>query len=158
MDFELDAIDRSLCTLLRADGRRSNTDLARELNVSESLVRKKLKRLIGAGFLRVVAAANPHRLGYEIDVWFGLEVDPASTQSVVAALNSLEAVRFIAVVSGSFGIFFEALFRTQKELYEFLSHTLGTIAGINSVQTWHMLRVDKRNFDWMFSFDEEGSQ
>jgi Lrp/AsnC family transcriptional regulator for asnA, asnC and gidA len=158
MDAPLDKVDTSICDLLRSDGRRTNTDLARELNVSESLVRRKLKRLIDFGFLRIVAAANPRKLGFELDVWGALNVAPGKSASVIEGLHSLESVRYVAVVSGSYDIFFEALFRVQNELYEFLTQTLGKIDGITSVQTWHILRVEKRNFDWMFSFDQPRGQ
>lgn len=158
MDAALDPIDTRICELLRSDGRRTNTDLARELDVTESLVRRKLKRLIDFGFLRIVAAANPRKLGFELDVWGALNVAPGKNASVVEGLNSLEQVRYVAVVSGSYDIFFEALFRKQNELHEFLTRTLATINGITSVQTWHILRVEKRNFDWMFSFDQPGGQ
>ncbi len=154
MEFVPDELDWRLCNLLRSDGRRTNTDLARELNVSESLVRRKLKRLIDADFLRVVAAANPQKLGFVLDVWGALSVAPGKISSVVVALNALEPVRYAAVVSGSYDVFFEVLFQDQEQFYEFLTQSLAAIDGITSVQTWHILRVEKRNFDWMFTSDQ----
>lgn len=144
-----DAVDRQIVALLRVNGRRTNAELARQVGLSEGAIRKKLKKLTAAGILKVVAVADPTRLGYAIDVFSGVQVTPGKTLEVAEHLVSLEAVRYVALAAGSYDILFEAMFRQQDDLLEFLTRTLPAVPGIARVDTWHLLRVLKRNYDWL---------
>ncbi len=135
--------------LLRTNGRRKNSDLARQLGVSEGAIRKKLKKLSRAGVLRIVAVADPQKLGYVIDVFAGLQVDPGQTPEVAERLSTLDVVRYVAVATGSYNILFEAMFQEHNQLLEFLTKTLPGIPGIVRSETWHLLKVVKRNYDWL---------
>ena len=43
---KLDELDRDIIRALQQDGRRSNVEIARDLGVAESTVRKRLERLL----------------------------------------------------------------------------------------------------------------
>lgn len=144
-----DAVDEQIIALLRTNGRRTNADLARRLGVSEGAIRKKLKKLSSAGVLKVVAVADPQKLGYAIDVLSGVQVFPGQTQEVAQRLVSLDPVRYVALATGSYDILFEAMFRQQDDLLEFLTKTLPSIPGVVRSETWHLLKVMKRNYDWL---------
>ena len=60
----LDQTDRSIVQLLQTDGRRSNVDMARELGLSESTIRKRLERLLSDGELRIASFLNPALVGF----------------------------------------------------------------------------------------------
>ncbi len=150
-----DAVDEQLVALLRTNGRRSNTELARQLGLTEGAVRKKLKKLTSEGVVMVVAVADPQKLGYHIDVFIGAQISPQSlTWSVAEKLGALEPVRYIALSTGSYDILFEAMFRHQDELLEFVTKTLPAIPGIVRTETWHLLKVTKRNYDWLNMLNE----
>ncbi len=63
---KLDSIDTGMISLLQKNGRLTNTEIARELNVSEATVRIRLKRLLDEEYIQIVAVSNPFMLGYEI--------------------------------------------------------------------------------------------
>jgi len=143
------AIDEQIIVLLRTNGRRTNADLARQLGISEGTIRKKLKTLSSEGVLKVVAVADPQKIGYTIDVLSGVQVLPGQTEEVAKRLISLDQVRYVALATGSYDILFEAMFRRQDDLLEFLTKTLASIPGIVRSETWHLLKVMKRNYDWL---------
>ncbi|MEJ2096409.1 MAG: AsnC family transcriptional regulator, partial [Deltaproteobacteria bacterium] len=62
----LDRIDRRMVRLLQKDGRMSIVDIAKELSISETTARTRLKRLIRKDIINVVAVSNPIKLGFEI--------------------------------------------------------------------------------------------
>ncbi len=73
----MDELDRKLITKLQQDGRASNALLGRQVEVSEGTVRRRLKRLIQDGMIRVVAVPDPKRLGYATEALVGIYADPA---------------------------------------------------------------------------------
>lgn len=146
---KFDAVDEQVVALLRTNGRRTNAELARHVGVTEGAIRKKLKKLSGAGVLRIVAVADPQKLGYVLDLFCAMQVAPGQTVAAAESLASLEAVRYAALATGPYDIVFEAMFRTQDEVLDFLTKTLPGIPGIVRYETWHVLKVIKRNYDWL---------
>src|SRR6188472_2577705 len=71
---QLDPTERGMVELLQQDGRMTVTDLARTLGVTEVTARRKLKRLLGDGIIRIVATVDPFDVGYETPVIIGLKV------------------------------------------------------------------------------------
>ena len=65
-DKKLDRVDCKLIRLLQTDGRMPNNAIAQELGISEYTVRRRLKRLLDSGTIRIVAVADPIVLGFEI--------------------------------------------------------------------------------------------
>src|SRR5579885_2255980 len=61
---DLDEIDLRIVQLLQENGRRSNSDIARQIGVSEPTVRKRIERLVQDRIIKVVAVFNPRRTGY----------------------------------------------------------------------------------------------
>src|SRR6478672_9026621 len=109
----VDETDRLLLELLMQDARRSNVELAREVNLTEGAVRKRLGRLLRDGFVRITAGLNLHKLGYQIEVLIGLQTDQRRRPGVVAALRSLPEVDSIAVTAGRYDILIGACFKTR---------------------------------------------
>ncbi len=70
----MDGLDRQIVELLRANGRRSNVEIARTLGVSEGTVRKRVDRLIAEGGLAIRALANPAAAGYGVRALLFLNV------------------------------------------------------------------------------------
>jgi len=64
---KLDSTERAMVELLQQDGRLTITQMARSLGVTEVTARRKLKRLLGDGIIRVVATVDPFDVGYETD-------------------------------------------------------------------------------------------
>lgn len=144
-----DPVDAQIVGLLRIDGRRTNAELARHLGITEGAVRKRLKKLSAAGVLRVVAVADPKKLGYGIDIFCAIQVRQGDTLEVAERLSALDSVRYLGLATGSYDILIEAMFREQDELLEFLTKTVPGIPGIVRSETWHQLKVIKRNYDWL---------
>jgi DNA-binding Lrp family transcriptional regulator len=70
----LDAIDRSIVRILQSDGRIPNTEIARELNVSETTVRKRVARLLSNELIKIVAVPTPKAVGMTLSAIIGIAV------------------------------------------------------------------------------------
>src|SRR5210317_1220374 len=80
---KLDRVDCQLIRLLQEDGRMSNSAIAQELDISEFTVRRRLKRLLDTGTIRIVAVANPIDLGFEIAGNLKIKIDLKKADQVL---------------------------------------------------------------------------
>jgi len=62
--------------MLRADGRRSNREIARTLGVPEATVRYRVRRLTESGVLKITASVDPEHLGYALTAVISVHVEP----------------------------------------------------------------------------------
>lgn len=142
-----DEIDRKIIALLREDGRRSIADLSKASGISETATRARVKNLIKDEALQIVAITNPAKLGLTVDVFITLQTDPSRTLEVVQALNQLEEVRYVAILTGRYDVVMSTAFRSDDELFEFLVNKLGKIPGVIHMETFRILRTTKRTYD-----------
>ncbi len=61
----LDPVDCQMIQLLQKDGRISNTEIAKNIGISEATVRTRLNRLIEQEYIQIVAVGNPIKLGFD---------------------------------------------------------------------------------------------
>ncbi len=142
----LSALDRRLITILQRDAYRPNTDIARELRAGESTVRRRIKSLIRHGVLKIIGVTDPFKLGFAVWVVIGLQVDPPRIDAVASEVARLPEVAFVAVTTGATDIWINAMFRSNEEVYGFISRRLGQIRGIRKCETATVLRIKKRSF------------
>lgn len=144
-----DELDVQILDLLRENGRQTNQEVATKLGVSEATVRKRLRELMAADVMRVVAITDPHHLGLGIDVNIAIQVEPQRLLDVVDELTAMPEVSFLGITSGASSIVAAGLFHTNGELLQFLTSKVGRIPGIRKVETTHVLKVVKRRYDWI---------
>lgn len=147
MAISLDSLDRQILGYLRKNGREANTEIARQIGVSEATVRNRIQNLLGEGVVQIVAVTNPAKLGIEVDVAIGITCEPSAILAAGHALAAMEEIRFVSLVSGRYDIFAEGLFRNKDELCVFLTERLASIPGVRKAEPAHQLRVLKRGFE-----------
>ena len=86
----LDQIDCQMIELLQKDGRISNTDIAREIGLSEATVRTRLNRLINDEFIQIVAVSNPIKLGFKIVGNIRIHVEIKKMEKIIKELKKLK--------------------------------------------------------------------
>lgn len=153
----LDDLDHQIINLLRTDARRTNTDLAKQLGVSEGTIRNRIRRLINDGYMLVVAMTRLHKLGYVVDTLIQVNTETGKQMAVAQALSRLPAVRYVAVTTGAYDIAVGAVFRSNDELLKFLTEEVASIPGVVHTGTSHILRTLKRTHDWVIYEDESGA-
>jgi Lrp/AsnC family transcriptional regulator for asnA, asnC and gidA len=147
--IELDDIDRRILVLLRDEGRRPNTEIARLIGVSEPTVRKRLDRMLQQGVLRIIAVLNAAATGFPVDAIIGIKVKTGHMREVGKQLAAINQVTYVAYVSGQFDIIIQVLLRDSAELFEFLSVVLQQIEGIAASETFNVLHTEKFSYMWL---------
>ncbi len=145
----LDELDLVLIRELESDGRQTNTDLAKKIGTSKATARRKLKKLLDGGIIKVVAVANPPALGYRTVATMGINVRPGDVDAVAERLASYENVHFVIISTGRYDIIAWMMFQEPEDLSDFLRTELGNIPGLVSVETMINLKIIKASFAYL---------
>jgi Lrp/AsnC family transcriptional regulator, regulator for asnA, asnC and gidA len=140
----MDELDRKIITILQEDGRASNAQIARRVGVSEGTVRRRLKRLIEEGYIRVVALPQPEKMGYATEAVIGVQVEPDKLEEVGERLAQVKAVQWAAVTTGVFDVLLWVTVPSAKELGDLLQTEIGVVPGVRRTETFVALSVKKR--------------
>ncbi|MCP4023281.1 MAG: Lrp/AsnC family transcriptional regulator [Desulfobacteraceae bacterium] len=152
----VDHIDSKIIKLLQKDGRLSNTDIAKEINLSEGTVRTRLNRLIKNRIIQIVAVSNPIKLGFKIVGHLRIHVEPSKIEDVIAHLKQIKALWYIVLTAGGgTGIDAEFTVKSLDELNDLIYNNLGHIDGITNVETTLTLDFIKRKYDWGTALEEK---
>lgn len=142
----LDDLDQRIVCLLGENGRASYAQMAADLDVTISTVRRRTLRLLQSGYVMVVALGNPFRLDFEEVVLLWLKVELARTGEVIQALEREPAIRYLSRVAGGADILAEAFFPHRDALLAFLDGSLAAIAGIREMALSFELLIRKRAY------------
>jgi len=140
---DLDELDRAIVSHLMEDGRRAFRTIAQSLGVPESTVRFRANRLLREGALRIVAMADPHRVGYEILAIILLRVRPRAHARVVEALQALPEIQYLSSCTGRFDLVLQVVCQDQEALRRLLVERLPAVGGILESETNLELAVHK---------------
>jgi Lrp/AsnC family transcriptional regulator for asnA, asnC and gidA len=147
----LDAIDRSIVRILQSDGRIPNTEIARELNVSETTVRKRVARLLSNELIKIVAVPTPKAVGMTLSAIIGIAVVLPQLRHVSGELKLQPEVRYIGLSTGRYDIIIEAFFTDHQHFLNFITNKIGELQGVTAVETSMILQVDKFSYEWELS-------
>lgn len=143
-----DELDRQIIRLLRADGRRSNREIARLLDVPEATVRYRVRRLIESGILNITASVDPAHLGYALTAVISVQVEPERISDAAEEIAGMSEVMWAAITAGAHDVMLMASFRNQEEMFRFLTEQLARIPGTLRTETSVALRVLKKQHQW----------
>lgn len=144
----IDSTDSRIISILQKDGRASNTDIARELNISEATVRGRIKRLIDEEYIQIVAVANPFRTGFEIAGDLYINVDMKRIDFVIGELQKIRELWYIVMTTGETNINAEFIVKSLDELHDLVYNRLSRIDGILKVETAIIMKYIKRNYEF----------
>lgn len=100
-----DATNRSILAYLRANGRASNSEIARSIGLSEAAVRQRIKRLLAARVIRFRAVVDASFLGVNVTYFIRATVRSRAYGQFAMVMRDLPPVAFLSRTSGSFNAF-----------------------------------------------------
>lgn len=151
---KLDRIDRQMVSLLQKDGRMPIVTIAKELGISETTARSRLKRLINETVIKVVAVSNPIHLGFDIIGNIKLSIDLKKTDAIIQALKEIDTLSYVALTTGGNDIDIEFIAGSLAEFKTLIFEKISRIDGVNSVQTSLIVEIIKDKWDYGTAWDE----
>ncbi|MEU6584143.1 AsnC family transcriptional regulator [Nocardia sp. NPDC046763] len=141
----LTELDRRLLPWLAMDGRAGYPELARRTAWSESSIRRRVEDLRRSAVLRFDVEVDATRLGYTMQCLLRLTVTPARLLHVAETLAADPQTAFVGATTGDCNLFTVVVCRDATDLLDYLTHRLGTVDGIDHVETVPITAYTKRS-------------
>jgi Lrp/AsnC family transcriptional regulator for asnA, asnC and gidA len=143
-----------MVSLLQKDGRMPIVAIAKELGISETTARSRLKGLLADDIIKVVAVGNPIRLGFEIIGNIKLSIDLKKKDTILKALKRIEVLNYVALTTGGNDIDIEFIAGSLEEFKTLVFERISQIDGVNSVETSLIVEIIKDTWDYGTAWDD----
>ncbi len=125
--------DEGLVKILLENARKPYVEIARSLKVTEAAVRKRIKKLEERGIIRrYTIDIDPRKLGYEAQVFIGVDAAPEHYVKVMNDMKAMEEVIELYSTSGDHMFIAECWLRSARELADFVER-LEKLEGVTRV-------------------------
>jgi Lrp/AsnC family transcriptional regulator for asnA, asnC and gidA len=142
-DVPIDEMDFDILKHLQEDGRRSYTDIAKDLGVSVATIRYRITKMLQDETLRVIGRAEPYRIGFGSPADLQVTVLPGFTIDEVAkVIAQYPEVSYLAKVTGDYDLHMDVMCRDRDHLSRFVSE-IRKIPGVGNTRTNIILDVYK---------------
>lgn len=113
--------NKDLLKLLQKNARTKGVALAKELNVTETAIRKRIKKLESEGIITgYTVDINPKKAGYETQVLIGIDTTPESFMKIKEYLINLDFVINAWTSTGDHMLMAECWFKTKEDHDNFI--------------------------------------
>jgi Lrp/AsnC family transcriptional regulator for asnA, asnC and gidA len=135
-----DAVDWQIINRL-SENYLPNSEIARQLGLSEGAIRQRLKKLQESGILKIKALRDPEILDNQQLALLGINVTESKLLDQKAReISGLDGVQSVSIVSGRYDLIVEILVDSNKGLIRFLTQTLSAVKGISKTETFLILK------------------
>ncbi len=145
--IKLDAIDRRILAELQEDGRMTNVELARRVQISPPPCLRRVRALEEAGFIKGYhAVLDPKLLGYEVSVYVmvGLSSQAdADLRAFEEQVRGWPIVRECAMLNGQDDFILKCVAPDLSAFQTFLTEKLTKAKNVAHVKTSLIVRTSK---------------
>ncbi len=147
MKATLDEKDIQILKILQDDGRITNADLAKQIELSPPSALQRVRRLERAGFIRgYTALLDPEALGYGITVWAMMSLTLHQDQPIEKFREGIQQIPEVVEcynVSGEYDFLLKILVADIHAYERLMREKLSRIEGIRNLHSSFVLGVTK---------------
>lgn len=138
MKNQFDYIDQQILLKLRSDARKAYSKIAEELNVSNSLIHQRIKKLTDTGVIKNAEfILEEKELGYKTKSYTGIRLREARfAKDVMKELEKIKEITECNFVSGSYAIFILIYAKDNEHLQKILYDKVHLINGVAGTDTF----------------------
>lgn len=145
----LDSIDRQILTLLQADGRMPNANIAARVGLSPSAALTRLRRLCDAKVIKgFTAILDEEKVGQPTTAYVFVTLTHHQrklAESFLANLQAMPAVMECYHVTGKADYLLRVVCKDIPDYRNVLMEQIVSMPEVNSVETMFVLRTEKRD-------------
>ncbi len=132
----VDSIDLKLLRLLGENSKRTLRELGREVGLSVSAVRKRIKRLENLRVIKKYTVVVDHKkLGLGLTAFANLDVDPRYVKDFIRMLSRYKGVYELHRVTGKHGLMLKIRARDMASLNKFLENLTDSSDSVREIET-----------------------
>lgn len=138
MKEQFDYIDKQILSQLRKDARKAFSQIAEELNVSNSLIHQRIKKLTSEGIIKNAEfVLDEKKLGFKTKSYTGIRLREARfAKDVMRELEKIDEIVECNFVSGNYAIFILIYARDNEHLQKILYDKVHLINGVAGTDTF----------------------
>jgi DNA-binding Lrp family transcriptional regulator len=136
--------DAALFAALAVDGRTPYADLAALTGWSETSVRRRMDHLHDSGALYYDLEIDMLSFGFRSTAWLWLSVAPSHLADAGTELARYPEVVYVTATTGPTNLAACVVCRDDESLYEFLTGCVGSLPGVERVETAPIIRTVKQ--------------
>ncbi len=129
----IDKIDKHIIEKLIVDGRISFANIAKEINLTDVAIKKRLERLKQRGIIKsIFAEVDYYIIGFSEQVEVLIQVDPPKQNEIIKKLKDTEDVIKLKGVTGEYNLVADIIATDKNNLKKILDN-IYSIDGITRV-------------------------
>jgi len=141
--------DESIIAGLRKDPGISHRDLAKALNITETTVRNRLRRLENSNAMRMVTMINLSAAGFHLVAAVGVRVKERAPVDVAHDIARIDQVISINVALGDQDLELQVIAHDIAELTRLLGSVIANIRGVSKLTSSLGLKILKHEVVWV---------
>ena len=145
----LDETDRALLRLLQQDADQSAAALAKNLDMSQPAIWRRIKRLREEGVIKGVALnLNREKLGLGVTVFLGIKLATKGRVSLVDFERAVKAIPEVQQIEHVLGLYDYRLRVVARDISDFeriLRRRIMTLPGVGDLEANVLLSEEKRH-------------
>jgi Lrp/AsnC family transcriptional regulator for asnA, asnC and gidA len=146
---KLDEMDMAILGFLQENGKRSYTEIAKLLNVSEGTIRTRINRMLKDEVFEFIIHMDPNKIGLNVQVIIGISTKLGQQEEIARTLNQFQEVKFVGAFSGRYDLILQAYFKNNDDLVQFVNKDLAKMDGVISVDVSIELKQYKDSFSYI---------
>ncbi|MEL9969860.1 MAG: Lrp/AsnC family transcriptional regulator [Metallosphaera sp.] len=147
--YYLDNVDKKILSILQKDARTPFSRLAKMLDLSESTIHMRVKRLVKEGVIKNFGIEiDLDRIGLNVLAFILIKAEPKKYEDILKKLVEMDEIYDIYDVTGEYYALLKVRVRSREELAKVLDY-IGKLEGVSSTYTMVALRTikEKKNLD-----------
>lgn len=144
---KLDQTDEAILDLLTADGRMSNREIGRALDIAEGTVRQRLKKLLDARAARIGLVTDVAAVGIAASAVLMINTEPQMARAAARQLAQLAGCGFVGLCFGQFDMTALVSAPTRAALAQLIEREVTPIPGIRAIIVRETLGWGKLRYD-----------
>ena len=144
---QIDSTDLKILRILQDEGRISNLDLAKKINMSPPPTLRRVRDLEQGGFIDEYRAnINATKLGFDLTVWIFVSLKNQNEESLrefEKLVWGWEQVRECYMLNGEVDFILKCVAKNMNAFQEFLTNNISSNDNIASIKTAFAIKATK---------------
>ncbi len=139
MEIKLDAIDRRIIQLLQQDGKMKIKEIAEQLNMTNTPIFERIKRLERDGYIEGYSAkVNKKKMGFGLMAFCSISLELHNEEYIgrfVEEISDLDEVIECYHIAGMFDYLMKIYVQDMEHYQTFITKKLAALRNIGKVQS-----------------------
>lgn len=140
----MDSVDMKLLKLLVDDAQVPLRELGREVGLSTSGVRRRIKRLVRHGLIKKYSVViDPQKFGYGVVAFVSIDADSRSSRELIHSLKRSHQVCGLYRTTGGHGLMMKVHAKDMNNLNKFIDENIRPFGSVTRIRTTVAMEILK---------------